>query len=92
MCQKDKTISLTTIVKDAGLDDARQCAILFDDLQYNGRYATSIGMGFRWVDNGSMQYKVGEPGVRAADVLAAFAQWERTCPEAAPAPAAAAPL
>ena len=84
VCQKDKTISLTKLVQHFGLDDARQCAILFDDLQYNCRYATSIGMGSRWVDNGALQYKVGEPGIRASDFSAAKAQWARTCPEPAP--------
>jgi hypothetical protein len=76
-------VSLTALVKHFGLDDARQCAILFDDLQYNIRYATSIGMGGRWVDNGSLQYKIGEPGIRASDFFAAKAQWARTCPEPA---------
>jgi hypothetical protein len=84
LCKTDKTVSLTAIVQYFGLDDARQCAILFDDLQYNGRYATSIGMGFRWVDNGNLQYKPGEPGVRASDFFAAQAAWEKSCPAAAP--------
>ena len=82
-CEKDKTVSLTAIVQYYGLDDARRCAILFDDLQYNTRYATSIGMNARWVDNGKLQYQVGEPGIRAADFLAAQALWARTCPDAA---------
>ena len=85
-CQTDKTVSLTSILQYYGLDDARQCAILFDDLQYNCRYATSVGMGARWVDNGKLQYQVGEPGIRAADFFAAQAQWSRTCPDAAPPP------
>ena len=95
MCQKDKTISLTAIVKYFGLNDARQCAILFDDLQYNCRYATSIGMGGQWVDNGSMQYKEGEPGIRASDFFAAKTKWEKTCPvvgAGAAGPAAPVPL
>ena len=87
-CEKDKTVSLTAILDYYGLSDARQCAILFDDLQYNIRYATSIGMGGRWVDNGSLQYKIGEPGIRAADFFAAQALWARTCPDAAPPPVA----
>ena len=82
-CLNDKTRSLTPIVQYYGLDNARQCAILFDDLQYNGRYATSIGMGFRWVDNGALQYQVGEPGITASDFFAAQAQWAVTCPDAA---------
>ena len=81
-----QTVTLTAIVQHYGLDDARQCAILFDDLQYNCRYATSIGMGARWVDNGPLQYKVGEPGIRASDFFAAQALWARTCPDAAPPP------
>ena len=92
VCEKDKTVSLTAIVQYYGLDDARQCAILFDDLQYNCRYATSIGMGCRWVDNGALQYKVGEPGIRASDFFAAQAQWARTCPDAAAAPPTQPPL
>jgi hypothetical protein len=86
MCEKDKTVSLTAVVKYFGLDDARQCAILFDDLKYNGGYATSIGMGFQWIDNGSLQYKVGEPGIRSSDFFAAQATWARTCPTAAATP------
>ena len=88
-CENDKTVSLTAIVQYYGLYDARQCAILFDDLQYNCRYATSIGMGARWVDNGKLEFQVGEPGIRAADFFAAQAQWARTCPDTAPPPAVA---
>lgn len=86
MCQKDKTVSLTPIVGFFGLDTARQCAILFDDTNYNGGYARSIGMGFEWVNNGNLEYKVGEQGIRASNFFNALASWAKTCPEPPAAP------
>ena len=56
-CVVDKTVSMTRIVQYYGIDDARQCAILFDDIQYNTRYATSIGAGAVYVDNGALEFK-----------------------------------
>ena len=56
-CVLDKTISMTRIVQYYGIDDARQCAILFDDIEYNTRYATSIGAGAIYVDNGALEFK-----------------------------------
>lgn len=70
MCVLDKTVSMTRIVQFFGIDDARQCAILFDDVQYNTRYATSIGAGGIYVDNGALEFKARElckmppPGLR----------------------------
>jgi len=68
-CVLDKTVSMTRIVQYFGLDDARQCAILFDDIFYNIRYATSIGAGGVYVDNGSLEFKArsscGETGKSA---------------------------
>lgn len=84
MCQPYKTYSLGAIVSYFGLDSARRCLILFDNSKYNKPFADSVGVGWQFVDNGSLDGKVGEPGIRASDYFAAQATWARTCPMVAP--------
>jgi hypothetical protein len=80
LCQPIKTRSLEPIVQYFGLNDARRCAILVDNSKYNRPFADAVGIGFQLVDNGSMDGKVGEPGIRAADSFAAVAQLDKACP------------
>ncbi len=80
VCQPFKTYSLTPILQYYGLDDARRCAVLIDNAKYNRPFADAVGMGFQWVDNGALEGKVGEVGVRASDFWAAQALLDKTCP------------
>jgi hypothetical protein len=80
VCQPFKTYSLTPIVQYFGLDNARRCAILFDNAKYNRPYADQTGIGFQWVDNGALEGKEGEVGITTKDWFAGQQMWDKTCP------------
>lgn len=81
LCQPVKTQSLTPIVQYFGLDQARRCAVLFDNSAYNKVFADTVGISWQFVDNGNMDQKPGEPGIRASDFFAAQATWDKACPQ-----------
>lgn len=92
LCQPFKTYSLTPIVDYYGLGDARRCAVLIDNSKYNKPFADAVGVNFQFVDNGSMEGKLGETGIKASDFFSAVALLDKTCPGLNPPPSAATPL